>query len=408
MNLVVVALYAQGHHAQYVRYLVQAWGAGGFEREGHRLHLVLGSTYPARAPGLLTLAAGTPGVEAHVASTTAQADEETGAMSLLDRDRLHGRVAAEYAGRLGADHVLFTFMDHAQLSLARGLRTPRPVPVSGIYFRSSFHYGALGGPAPTFGERVRALRKQLVLRAALRNPDLRYVFSLDPFAVPYLTRWARRAEGVALPDPVDALDRSAGKSGGDPAPRFAGDRRRLLLFGMLDGRKGVREVIGALERLPAPQQQRLSLRLAGPLETSERIDLLERIDRLRAGTGVDVRLDDRFIAEEELQPLVSESDLVFVTYQRHVGSSNVLVRAAAAGVPVLASDYGLVGAQVRARRLGVALDATRPEAIANALSAWLDDARAIPFDAHSARAFADENTAHAFADTIFSRLLAPV
>jgi glycosyltransferase involved in cell wall biosynthesis len=96
---------------------------------------------------------------------------------------------------------------------------------------------------------------------------------------------------------------------------------------------------------------------------------------------------------------------VLLTYQHdHVGSSGGLVRAAAAGVPVLSTDHGLVGVQVRRHRLGLTIDTTSAEEIRSALLRWLERPATMPFDPAAARKFAAANTADAFAETIFSRL----
>ena len=319
----------------------------------------------------------------------------------VGRDRLHGRIAREYAEWLRPDHFLFMYLDHAQLSLAWDLRFSWPLAISGIYFRPSFHYGKLSGPPETTRDRVKGLSKELVLRAALRNPHLRAVFSLDPFAVPDIARWSRRVEAVALPEalePVVDEASEAWRSAVDPA------RRRIVVFGTLDERKGISVLIDGLERLPAHAQAQLTLVLAGPVVGSERGELRARIADFAARSAVEVQFEDRFVPEAAVQHLLASCDLALLTYQRHVGSSGVLVRAASAGVPVLSTDYGLVGENVRRHNLGLAIDATASAEIRIAIERWLDRPESVPFDRASAAAFAGANTAEAFADTIFSRL----
>lgn len=250
-----------------------------------------------------------------------------------------------------------------------------------------------------------ALGKQVVLRAALRNPHLRTLFCLDPFAAAHIAGWARHSECVFLPEPLWVPDMPVESSALEDAVEPG--RRRLVFFGSLDDRKGIRPVLDALAALPESSQRRLALIFAGPVGSVEREELLARIAAFDANSAVQVLLEDRFVPEAQVQRLLAACDLVLLTYRHHVGSSGVLVRAAAAGVPVLATDYGLVGAQVRKHRLGLPLDATSSEEIRSALLAWLDRPDAMPFDRSSASRFAAANTAEAFADTIFSRLLAP-
>jgi hypothetical protein len=64
-----------------------------------------------------------------------------------------------------------------------------------------------------------------------------------------------------------------------------------------------------------------------------------------------------------------------------------------------------VGVQVRRHRLGLTIDATSADEIRSALLRWLERPATMPFDPAAARKFAAANTADAFAETIFSRLL---
>ncbi|WP_323960946.1 glycosyltransferase [Arthrobacter sp. JZ12] len=60
-----------------------------------------------------------------------------------------------------------------------------------------------------------------------------------------------------------------------------------------------------------------------------------------------------FISDEELALVFSASNVVLLPYHtQFTSSSGVLVRAAASGTPVVASDHGLVGWRVRAYHLG--------------------------------------------------------
>jgi glycosyltransferase involved in cell wall biosynthesis len=350
----------------------------------------------------------TPNAVLHVAELPEGFDEALS--GTIERDRLHGRLAGHYIRLLHPDHFVFMLCDHVQLSLAFGLRFDRPVAISGIYFRPSFHYGRLNGPPETTRDRLKGLTKQVVLRAALRNPHLRTLFSLDHFAVPQIARWSGHTEIVALPEPLEHGDSAAARTGGTQPELLAGlepDRRRLVIFGSLDEKKGISVVLDALQALAPSTQRRLALILGGPVGGYRRDELLARIGRLDAQTDLRVRLEDRFIPEEDVQPLLEACDLVLLTYQRHVGSSGVLIRAAAAGVPVLATDYGVVGEQVRRHRLGITVDATRSESIREVLEEWIRRPGAIPFDPAAATAFSAENTAELFAETIFSRLLPP-
>lgn len=235
-----------------------------------------------------------------------------------------------------------------------------------------------------------------------RNPHVEYVFSLDHTAVPALQRLGYQA--VPLPDPVDPA--YADDSPYRPTVRehFGVDasRRLFVLFGALDERKGVLPLLDALARLDAERLRRVAVLLAGPLADHLQADVADRTQHIQHRGG-QVVLHDAFIPVSEIQALLRAADLVLAPYQRHVGSSAVLIRAAAAGRPVLSQDYGFMGAQVRRHQLGRTVDATDPAALAAALADAIETPTA-GFDPAGAQAFAAANTPAAYAETILSRL----
>ena len=392
-SIMVVNLYVGGHHPQHLHCLCAYWDRHAPEGE---LHFVLSDAYRREHPDLLGEIDATAGAQFHLVPSPGLLTSGRGA--LLSSARNHGRVVADWAQRLGVNHVLLMYFDHVQLPLAYNLRFGRQLSISGIYFRPTFHYRRLG-----MGNegRVSNVRKRATLAAALRNPHLRYLFCLDHFAIAHFPRRSR-VEVVPLPEALDDLD--AGSLRTSPIlDAVEPGRQRLLFFGSIDERKGVLPVLDALTDMSDDHQSRLALVLAGSLAKG----LVDRIDRFGRETHVQLVIENRYMSEQEIQPLVRGSDLVLLTYPRHVGSSGVLVRAATAGVPVLSTNYGLLGAQVEQSRLGATTDATSPSAIRATLERWLADSTSIPFDAEQAHRFAAANTADAFAETIFSRLLGP-
>ena len=390
-HVMLFDLYAGGHRLQYLLNLATHWAERGLPG---RLSIVVPTAFLDAHPPLRTFADvhRTSGIEV-VPITEPVRLKAPGPLQLVRYGVEQGRHLRRYVERLRPDHAVLMYFDHAQLALAFGLRFDFPVRFSGIYFRPQFHYGRFEGHATSPRERATNLRKRLVLRAALRNPHLHTLFCLDPYAVADVRRMGGRA--VALPDGVAP---EAGRADVRWAPEDG--RRAVLLFGTLHRRKGLFEVLDAMRRLSKDDQRRLALVLAGPITDLERDRALRELGDLATSTPLQVVLDERFIPDEEIQAMVRRADLVLLTYQRHVGSSNVLVRAAMAGRPVLATDYGLVGALVREHRLGQALDAGSPEVIAPALSAFLANPYAVPFSPEAACRYAEANTAEAFARTI--------
>ena len=153
---------------------------------------------------------------------------------------------------------------------------------------------------------------------------------------------------------------------GDPVPqppRIGRDAaRRLLgldpggrclgLFGVLDRRKAVPELLAAFRRADLPATDRLVL--GGRLDPAyAALVASQYADLVRAGRIV---LIDRFLTDRELESAYEALDLATVVYYRFPGLASLALKAVAAGAPVLAHDFGWLRALVRRFDVGVTTD----------------------------------------------------
>ena len=304
-------------------------------------------------------------------------DEETARCTqggLVRRAIARWGVMCERLDVTGASHAHILFLDPFQLPLALG-RSPGPGrTLSGILFRPSIHAVGDGGDAQAT-ERFRDALKATLYGRMLGNASLTRVLTLDPFFPQYARgRFAHGDKVRALPDPIIEDSTASGEIGADVVSAPAGGRTMFLMFGALTVRKGVLEILQALIALPTAVRARVQLVLAGRIDpdcAAEVEELRRRLESIDPGSE-SLRVVDRFLSTAELKWLVARSEVVLATYRRHVGSSGALMWAAQHGKPVLAQDYGLVGALVREYRLGEVVDSTNPAAIAAAVSHFTD------------------------------------
>lgn len=308
-----------------------------------------------------------------------------------------------YARRVKADACHFLALDHLSLPLALGLGVGGR-RLSGILFRPSVHYGAIGSYSPSWPERLRDLRKTLLYRLMLRHRDLSTVLTLDP----YFTRHAEihYAGGQklrSLPDPVYPVGPVANDI--DAAGYFPADRQGFLLFGYLTERKGILVLLDALARLRPETAAKVSVLLAGRLDPAIRDDVVARCNALtRSNPRLVLNLADRWFDGAELDALVLQSAVVLAPYQRFVGSSGVLLWAARAGRPVLAQDFGLIGRLVEDNRLGLTVDACDPASLAAGITRMVADGPTGFLDAAAAQDFAAQRTPRSFATAVYASL----
>jgi glycosyltransferase involved in cell wall biosynthesis len=135
------------------------------------------------------------------------------------------------------------------------------------------------------------------------------------------------------------------------------DDRLLMVLGALDSRKGVVELMRAF-RDAAPYRTRLVL--MGLLYSDVRDAVMSLSDEL----GIDrCIVRDAMLSQRDFSLGFAASDWQALTYRQHIGSSGILVRAAAYGRPVLASDWGWIGQATQQFGLGSTCDTSSNESI---------------------------------------------
>jgi glycosyltransferase involved in cell wall biosynthesis len=303
--------------------------------------------------------------------------------------------------RSGAEQGFFLMLDLLSLPLALGLGAGGK-RLSGILFRPSVHYGAIGPYKPSRGERLRDGRKDLLYRLMLRNPALERMLTLDPFFPDHArNHYAYGDKVVALPDPANP---PVGCGSATEAAGFApGGRVGFLLFGYLTERKGPLAVLDALFLLPHEVAARVAVLFAGRVDPALR-ERLDQRQRALAQHHPDLwfRIDDRRLDQAELASLVRQSDVVLAPYQRFVGSSGVLLWAAISGRPVLAQEFGLVGRLTRDHRLGVSVDSSDPSHLAREIARMVECGPSTFIDGPAAASFAAAQTPQLFASLVLS------
>lgn len=289
------------------------------------------------------------------------------------------RLIRQIVGTSPVPHVVSLYLDSLQLSLALGQRPDARTTLSGILFRPSLHSIYSDSDEPTLSERIRDWRKRILYRLMLRNPALTRVLSLDPYFVHFAeSAFDAHHKVVAIPDPVVRAPSVEGATiGSDLLDAVEGQRTVFTLFGALTERKGVCQTLDAVARLPIATREGIRIVLAGQIDPAISAAVQSRGANLAAQRegGKCLRIIDRYLTTAELGWLVSQSSIILVPYQRFVGSSGVLAWAAAQRRPVIAQQYGLVGALVRDYRLGLAIDSSDPDRIADAIVHLADEGR---------------------------------
>lgn len=125
------------------------------------------------------------------------------------------------------------------------------------------------------------------------------------------------------------------------------DKRTILLHaGTSRPEKGLDDLCEAIRAIPEEYASKLLLLRAGKIDSADSKHLVELES---AGLA---HILNRFISEEELQLCYAACDCVTLPYRNQSESSGILIHAAANLRPVLASDFGQIGENIRDFELG--------------------------------------------------------
>lgn len=344
---------------------------------GHRLQHVRVCTQAIVDLGVevvLATGASIPGTDEFRTHITPVLDRITLDASLATADRAPSWRAAttrmsEYLAairRHRPDHVYTLYADGlAQVagaaSILGGPRLPRSVEWEGILMRGRFAYPSTSWTDPVFA------RAWLAATSATPIDILHF---LDP--IPFervVGRGGRLASKARLiPEPVEPMAvsdrRDARRALGLPL-----EGRIVCCPGGLDARKGVDRMLRAFRSA------------AGRLRSDDRLLLIGRVDAsigkaLGEARGLIERgriiLREGVVSDADLHRAIAAAHVVAATYPRQVGSSGIVVRAAALERIVLASDYGWLGMVAGRFGLGLTCDCGDDAAIAELLPRVLD------------------------------------
>jgi glycosyltransferase involved in cell wall biosynthesis len=407
-KLMLFDLDVRGHHSGYIQHLVKYWSE---QKIPGQLYIVVSPKFVEQHSGIVDIALKCS--EKNIKFVSITSKEEA---ALIDSEQLEvsfknriqrafqeWNLLSKYATSLSATQCLIMYLDTILLRLSLGSRLP--CPFSAIYFRPIFHYSSFPKYTSSKQERIWQLRDSLCLKGLLSNSNLQTLFCLDPFAVEKINAKISKSTAIYLPDPVQIYNHSdCDLEELKLSLGIENNRQICLLFGVITQRKGINQLLEAVESLPPEIACRLCLLLIGPLERGEEQELQIRVTNIRESLPVQIICRHDFIADQQIQPYFQISDVILAPYQRHIGMSAILVRAATSGKPILSSDFGLMGEVTRRYSLGLTVDSTKYIDIATALTRFLNESSTGLFEREKIKQFAEKNAADKFCQTIFQHL----
>ena len=233
------------------------------------------------------------------------------------------------------------------------------------------------------------------------------VFTFDGYYLRDLPKFISKSWQI-VPDPVPLSKEVFASAFSDVTKHVQNGRVRMLLFGSLGKRKGLGNLLEALNQLEEKDRKRMSIMLAGEIREAtedEREQMIRLIESTRQSSGIMLEHLDRYLSDEELVDQLNACDVVLAPYADHIGVSGVVIWAAAAGKPIISQDTGWVGHAVRESKLGITCDTSSPHDLAKALVRALDAQFNKMFNAATLQEFAAAHSADDFYEQIVSTLV---
>ena len=360
MRILIVEPHADGHHASYLRWLVQA-------AVQYRWSVTIATTLEALAhTSLAGIADDFHDVQTYVMKDIPRPDRSLSRIGLIQREfaywKAFKRAAAEVRDTTSVDAAILPYVDYCFHALAI-LGSPfRELPWSGISMRLT-----VSTAKPKF---FLPVKWRFAIRL-LSDSKLKKLFVINPSVQDLPSNWGSSAllsKLSYLPDPAE-LRATEERASARSTLGISDDQVAILVFGSMDERKG----IDALVRSISSQDglENYVVVLAGKQSDNVR-------DEVRAMPCVELLsqkrliLINRFLSDDEQGLVFTAADVVWVGYRNHVHMSGVLVLAGRAGLPIVGSPVGEIGRIIAKYKLGIAARSDRPAEVKSALRALLD------------------------------------
>jgi glycosyltransferase involved in cell wall biosynthesis len=284
-------------------------------------------------------------------------------------------------GAVRPDHVAVCYADglwdQAYLSALAGRRPwPRELVVEGWIYRGRFgDAGDRRWKSVVRRQMFRGLVRRGLFRRLHLDHELLHQFALSHAA-------GTPTEVVLTPNPI-VLKPEQSKESARRALGLPAEGKWISLSGVIAPFKGADRLLEAFARYAGDGGGGSArLLLAGPHEEEIRTMLRGEPYRQLVDAGRIVAID-RYLSADEMFLAAAASDVVTAPYPQHQGRSSIILWAAAAGRPSLATDDGCIGYVVRHQRLGMTCDARQVNVLAEAIGRALampwteDDARRV-------------------------------
>lgn len=299
----------------------------------------------------------------HVALSDNQVTNIKKQKHYYQKSGLEWRFIHKKATELNIDKLILLELDPYQIALGK---TKVNYEISGIWFRPYMRMQ----PENTdlrgqIVHKINILKKKIILKVALRNPNLKKVYILNEENLFKLDK----KRFFTLPDPCfeyDLLDNFNLRK----HYNIADDKIILLQFGAIDERKNTENLMQAINLLSPELTSKFCLLIIGVFKPNY-ANTLEEI--YASNPNYQLVIDNQFVSNEHMQSTFSQSDLIIRMNLNFFASSGIVGIAAMHNKACLVSDYGVMADLVKKYELGFVASPTDTENISKILKEIIEN-----------------------------------
>jgi glycosyltransferase involved in cell wall biosynthesis len=345
MRLLILEPHATGHHASYVRWLLRAV-------EKRKWSMVLATTAEAmRHPAMNSIPADYNNVVIHYMKDPGNlGGGPSRILNLIKGEwkywKLFNVTVKDICGKMRIDGIVLPYLDYCFYALAIRGSAFEGISWCGISMRL--------GMTQLSGTKAAVLPpKWRLAKRILEQRDLKSLFVINPSICDVPRNWFPNEVLVKLrylPDPAESL---IVKSRQDARQilGIAPSQVAILVFGFIDERKGIEQLIASINADPGLDD--FVVILAGMQSSDVRTSLQGTPYALVRQKRQLIEID-RVVDDAETGLVLAAADVMWVGYRNHQYMSGVLVLAGRAGLAVVGADEGEIGNLISKRELGVA------------------------------------------------------
>jgi glycosyltransferase involved in cell wall biosynthesis len=261
------------------------------------------------------------------------------------------------------DFVLVPFIDRSDKAIGLIGSPFGRLPWGALTMQLKFHLGEMGALRPP--RRSDSVMKWLYARL-LNARNLVAVFTIDELQAAYTQKYLPKTAGKLhyLVDPVEMHGTISKKEARLKLGIPDDDSMVLLVFGIIDLRKGLATLVQAINSSTFPKNIRVLI--AGP-QWKDAQDALGTLSEAINQSGRVIQINKFLMGDDEYE-IFKASDIVWIGYNEFYGMSDVMIQAAKVGLPIIACKSGLVGWMTKTYGAGVVVDQTDPEDITQAVT----------------------------------------